>query len=160
MSLTSSYRSSCVLMFSVGLALAVTFLCSSCGDAPPAPASSSTAETVARPSLLLISVDTLRADHMGIYGYRRATTPRIDAWFENGQIFDAAYTTEANTSPSVVSFLTGMLPQDHGVRLLYQKMSSDVTTVADLLGEAGYQTAAVISNIVLTAEAIGRSRIH
>ena len=107
------------------------------------------------PSLLLISIDTLRADHMGIYGYSRPTTPHIDSWFEEGQIYDAAYSTEASTPPSVVSFLTGMLPQEHGVRLFYQKIPPDVVTVADLLCSAGYQTAAVVSNIVLTAEAIG-----
>ena len=114
-----------------------------------------TSDLATRPSLLLISIDTLRADHMGIYGYRRPTTPRIDAWFEGGQVFEAAYSTEANTSPSVVSFLTGLLPQSHGVRLLYQKIPPGVITIADLLREAGYQTAAVVSNLVLTAEAIG-----
>ena len=114
-----------------------------------------TSDPPRRPSLLLISVDTLRADHMGIYGYPRPTTPRIDAWFQGGQVFDAAYSTEANTSPSVVSFLTGLLPQSHGVRLLYQKIPPGVITIADLLGDAGYQTAAVVSNLVLTAEAIG-----
>ena len=111
--------------------------------------------SVPSPSLLLISIDTLRADHMGIYGYPRSTTPQIDSWFEQGQIYERAYSTEANTTPSVMSFLTGMLPQEHGIRLLYQKVSPDITTVADLLREAGYQTAAVVSNIVLTAEAVG-----
>ncbi len=109
----------------------------------------------APPSLLLISVDTLRADHMSIYGYPRPTTPRIEKWFGDAQIFETAYATAANTSPSVVSSLTGLLPQGHGVRLLYQKISPDVVTVADLLGDAGFQTAAVVSNMVLTAEAIG-----
>ena len=111
-----------------------------------------------QPSLLLISVDTLRADHMSIYGYPRRTTPQIEEWFGDAQIFETAYSTAASTGPSVVSSLTGMLPQHHGVRLLYQKIPPDIVTVADLLGDAGYQTAAVVSNMVLTAEAIGLDR--
>ena len=105
--------------------------------------------------LLLVTVDTLRADRVGLYGYDRPTSPRIDEWFDAGTVFEAAYSTDASTSPSVVSMLTGLLPQDHGVRLLYQRLSPAIPTVADWLGESGYQTAAVVSNVVLTAEAIG-----
>jgi arylsulfatase len=117
---------------------------------PPPPA--------ARPgaaSILLVSVDTLRADHLGLYGYRRATSPRIDAWFASGRVYDSAYSTEASTAPSLVSLLTGLLPQQHGVRLLYQRIPDATETVAERLRRAGYQTAAVVSSVVLTAEALG-----
>ena len=106
-------------------------------------------------NILLISVDTLRADHLGLYGYSRQTSPLLDAWFEDGAIYERAYTTEANTAPAMMSCLTGLLPYQHGVRLLYQLADPSIAVVSDYLGAAGYQTAAVVSNIVLTQEAIG-----
>ncbi len=106
-------------------------------------------------NILLITIDTLRADHLGIYGYARPTSTRIDSWFGNSQIYERAYSTEANTTPSVVSMLTGLIPQRHGVRLLFQKISGRILTVPDYLAHAGYQTSAVVSNFVLTAEASG-----
>ncbi|MBW2543319.1 MAG: sulfatase, partial [Deltaproteobacteria bacterium] len=107
--------------------------------------------------ILLITVDTLRPDHLGLYGYERATSPNIDRHFANAAIFERAYATSANTSPSVISILTGQLPHDHGVRKFYQLLSDDVQLVTDLLPDA-YQTAAFVSNIVLTDEAMGIAR--
>jgi arylsulfatase len=104
--------------------------------------------------ILLITVDTLRADHLGIYGYGRETSPEIDRFFLDGTIVERAYSTEANTTPSVVSILTGLLPQDHRVRLLYQLPPEDLRFIPNLLPDA-YQTAAFVANIVLTDEAIG-----
>jgi len=66
--------------------------------------------------VLLISVDTLRPDHMSAHGYGRPTTPQLERWFEAGARFSRAYSTAASTPPGVVSILTGLLPQDHGVR--------------------------------------------
>ncbi len=106
------------------------------------------------PNIVLIVVDTLRADHVGAYGYSRDTTPNIDAWFKDGVRFNAAYATQPSTPVSVASFLTGMLPQEHEVRLFFQKLAPEVKTVADYLGAGGYQTAAVVSNMVLTSEAM------
>ena len=127
--------------------------------AEPKPASgkgtAAWADATGRPSIVLITVDTLRADHLGIYGYNRATSPYIDAWFASGHVYEAAYATEAYTAPSIMSLFTGMLPQQHGVRLLYQKIRDDVATLPDRLRASGYQTAAVVSSIVLTSEAMG-----
>lgn len=108
-----------------------------------------------RPNLILICVDTLRADHMSLYGYERPTTPQIDRWFAEATIFERAYTAEANTTPSVISLLTGQYPQNHGVRLLFQKIPSDLVTLPVLLSKAGYETAGIVSNMVLTSEACG-----
>jgi len=110
---------------------------------------------VPRTNVVLISIDTLRPDHLGLYGYERNTSPNIGRVFSEGTVFDRAYSAESSTGPSVVSFLTGLLPQHHRVRLLYQKIPDDIVTVADLLGEAGYQTCGVVSNMVLCREAIG-----
>jgi arylsulfatase len=99
-------------------------------------------------------VDTLRADHLGLYGYERPTSPNIDRFFGDGAIFERAYSTDANTSPSVISILTGQLPQDHRVRLFYQHVPEATELLPSLLPEV-YQTAAFVSNVVLTREALG-----
>jgi arylsulfatase A-like enzyme len=106
------------------------------------------------PDLVLLSVDTLRPDHLGAYGYDRDTTPNLDAFFAMGRVYPRAYSTSASTAPSVVSLLTGRLPQDHRVRLLYQLVPDEVEVLTDRLPES-YQTAAFVSSIVLTEEAIG-----
>lgn len=104
--------------------------------------------------VVLITIDTLRADHLGIYGYPLETSPRIDEWFGSGRIFERSYSAEARTAPSVASLLSGRHPQDHGIRLFYQLAPEGLELIPDLLPE-GYQTAAFVSNIVLTDEAMG-----
>ena len=104
--------------------------------------------------VLLISVDTLRPDHLGIYGYERPTSPALDARFADAAVFERAYTTEASTPPSTVSLLTGLLPEEHRVRLFYQLLPESTRLLTDRL-PASYQTAAVVSNVVLTDEALG-----
>jgi len=103
----------------------------------------------------LITVDTLRADHLGMYGYSRDTSPNIDRWFADSRVYQRAYATEAATAPSVASILTGRLPQHHRVRLFYQLLGREIPALPDILAGAGYQTAAVVSNLVLTDEAMG-----
>lgn len=114
-------------------------------------------ELTAPRNILLITVDTLRPDHLSLYGYSRATSPSLDRYFANATRYASAYSTEANTSPSVVSILTGLYPARHRVRLFYQRIPSEVHTLPDYLAAAGFQTAAVVSNVVLTGEAIGLS---
>jgi arylsulfatase A-like enzyme len=106
-------------------------------------------------NILLVTVDTLRADHMGIYGYERSTTPQIDRFFaEQGRVFLRAYATSAYTSPSMVSVLTGLLPQDHRVRLFLQLVGKEILLLPEMLPR-DYQSAAIVSNSVLTDEAMG-----
>ncbi len=124
------------------LALAPALL-AGCGPAEP------------RPDIVLISIDTLRADHLGLYGYARPTSPNLDRWFGDALVFEDAYATETATSPSVASLLTGLVPQHHRVRLFYQLLPGDVRTLAERLRDGGYQSAAVVSNVVLTDEAMG-----
>jgi choline-sulfatase len=104
--------------------------------------------------ILLLTVDTLRADHTGPYGYARSTTPRLAAYFEEGRIFERSYATSSYTSASVVSVLSGLLPQDHRVRLFDQLVPETTRIVTDLLPEA-YQAAAFVSNAVLSDDALG-----
>jgi len=104
--------------------------------------------------LVLITVDTLRADHVGLYGYARDTTPELDAFFADGLVYERSYAAEASTPPSVVSLLSGRLPQEHRVRLFYQPLPPGIELLPDALPWR-YRTAAFVSNTVLSEEALG-----
>lgn len=106
-------------------------------------------------NVVLISVDTMRADRLGLYGYQRPTTPNLDRWFgKKGRIYLRSYATEASTTPSVVSMLTGLLPQEHRVRMLVQLVPPELKLLPEMLPEQ-WQTAGFVSNMMLTQEASG-----
>lgn len=106
-------------------------------------------------NIVLISVDTMRADRMGLAGYARSTTPNLDRWFgEKGRNYLRSYSTEASTTPSVVSMLTGLLPQQHRVRMLVQLVPPELRLLPDMLPD-DWQTAGFVSNMMLTTEASG-----
>jgi arylsulfatase len=107
-----------------------------------------------RGDILLISVDTLRTDHMSAYGYPLVTTPQLSRFFREGAIFENAYATSSYTTASMVSVLSGLLPQDHGVRLFDQLLPEGVALITDLLPDA-YQSAAFVSNGVLSHRGLG-----
>ena len=100
-------------------------------------------------SVLLITIDTLRADHLGAYGYRRSTSPRIDALAREGVLFERAYATVPRTTQSVASLLTGLYPKHHRARGLFSVLPAGNTTLAEILKAKGYSTWAVVSNIFL-----------
>ena len=104
--------------------------------------------------IVLITIDTLRADHLGIYGYERPTSPQLERLFHEGAVFERAYATSAYTSASTASLLTGALPQEHGVRLFDQIFPETVPLASELLPEA-YQTAAFISTKILSDKGTG-----
>jgi len=110
-----------------------------------------------RGDIVLITIDTLRPDHMDVYGYSRDTTPEIDRWFASGRVFERAYSTSSYTTASVISILSGLLPQEHGVRLFDQLLDDQCVTITELL-PSSYQTAAFVSNGVLSDKAIGLAR--
>jgi arylsulfatase A-like enzyme len=103
----------------------------------------------APPNLLLVVVDTLRADHLGSYGHVRDTSPRIDALASDGVRFERAYSSAPWTMPSVASILTGRLPSSHGVMRSARALPGRAVTLAERLQQAGYRTGAVTSHIVL-----------
>lgn len=105
----------------------------------------SPAATGPRPDLLLVVVDTLRADHLGCYGHGRDTSPAIDAFAASAVRFEAAYATAPWTMPSVATALTGLHPTVHGVTAL-ARLPDDVPTLAGILARAGYRTGAVVSH--------------
>jgi membrane-anchored protein YejM (alkaline phosphatase superfamily) len=95
--------------------------------------------------LLLITVDTLRADRLGSYGYRSARTPVIDALAATGIRFEQATTPIPRTSPGIASLMTGLWPHHSGSREVAQPIGA-ATTLANVLCEAGYTTLAVSAN--------------
>jgi arylsulfatase A-like enzyme len=99
-------------------------------------------------NVLLLSVDTLRADHLGIYGYTaHPTSPRMDALLASGVRFASAMSQRAATWPSLASVLTGLYPQAHGVTENGYGFPDDLPTLPKLLSGAGYRTAAFLSNM-------------
>jgi tetratricopeptide (TPR) repeat protein len=126
------------------LALAL-FLLSACSK-PEQPAE--------KPPIILISVDTLRSDHLPIYGYANGSTPNIDALRRDGVLYEKAWSHCPLTLPSHTSMLTGLLPTEHGVRnnIGYRFDGSRFKTLAKVLRENGYRTGAAVSSYVLRSE--------
>ena len=98
--------------------------------------------------VILISIDTLRSDHLPAYGYRGVETPNIDAFRRDGILFRNAYSHCPMTLPSHVSILTGLLPTQHGVRdnQGFHFDAAKHPTVASLLRAHGYATGAAVSS--------------
>lgn len=105
-------------------------------------------------NLVLISMDTLRADHVGAYGYERSVTPNIDALAARGVLFENAVAQSSWTRPSHLSMFTGLYPNEHGVRALVdrQRLPADIPTVASELARAGLRTAAFTGGVNVSAE--------
>ena len=120
----------------------------------------------ARPDVVLVTIDTLRADHVGSYGYARPTTPRIDALAGRGVRFSRCYSPAPWTAPAMFALITGVTPASHGivhgqidvaadgggaergkpVPVLQEVLPDDWTTLAEALRDRGYTTAGFSSN--------------
>jgi arylsulfatase A-like enzyme/Tfp pilus assembly protein PilF len=101
--------------------------------------------------VVIISVDTLRADHLPAYGYRGVETPNFDALRKDAVLFENAYSHVPLTLPSHTSLFTGLLPPQHGVRdNLGYALSTGPATLAGYLKSRGYATGAAVSSIVLS----------
>jgi arylsulfatase A-like enzyme/Flp pilus assembly protein TadD len=103
--------------------------------------------------VFLISIDTLRSDHLPVYGYKKVETPNIDAFRADAVLYAHAYSHYPLTLPSHASILTGLLPADHGLRdnTGYQ-LRPDVKTIGQIMGEHGYATGAAVSAFILRHE--------
>lgn len=109
--------------------------------------------------VVLFTVDTWRADRLGVYGYRDAeTTPRLDAWASGAIVFDRAFSQAPWTVPSLASFFTGRYPTELGVFTNETGISAQWQTLAEIFQEAGYATAAFNSHAVLLQEEMGFRR--
>lgn len=97
-----------------------------------------------RPPIIVVDLDTLRADHLGCYGYARDTSPHIDDFATGAARFEWAFSQGPNTPPSQSSILTGLYPTSHGRILDRQTIAPEVETLAESLSAAGYATAAYV----------------
>jgi arylsulfatase A-like enzyme len=137
-----------------GLTIAVAML-GACSPSRPAAHASSPGPRVSAgsgTSVLLITIDTLRADHLGIYGYRRNTSPHIDALGRQGTVFDAAFTFWPKTRGSFVMIHTGRRPSQNGYSRRHPVLLGLNPTIASVLGKAGYLTTAVVDNPNVAAQ--------
>jgi arylsulfatase A-like enzyme len=109
-------------------------------------------------SVVCLVVDTLRADHLGAYGYRlRATSPRLDTWLARARVFERAQATSPWTLPSMASLFTARWPVHHGVRraggeppqVETTALPEALPTLAERLRAAGFDTAAIVNNAFL-----------
>jgi len=109
------------------------------------------------PNIVLITIDTLRADHLGCYGYERNTSPNIDALARRSVLFRTAITPRTKTAPAVASILTGQYPHTHEVRNNRVPLPKKAMTLQEILRDNNYLTAAVLGNYMLKRELSGLS---
>jgi arylsulfatase A-like enzyme len=109
--------------------LAGAALVAACAPAPPA-----------RPSVLLVSIDTLRADHLGLYGYARDTSPFLDRFAAGSLVFEHAWSPCPWTLVAHMTMLTGLYPEQHGVTTGELALAEGIPLLAERLRAAGYQT--------------------
>ena len=115
-----------ILLFAIVLMM---LLLPSCGDGKKI-----------KPHILLITIDTLRRDHVGIYGYPRHTTPYLDELARGGLRFKHAITPVPLTAPSHASILTSLHPITHQLTFNGAQLSNEVQTIAEVLKKNGYYT--------------------
>ncbi len=134
-----SPRRSTALLLAVLLALL-----GACRERQPnqAPAS----PRIARPNVLLVSLDTLRPDHLGCYGYGKPTSPNLDRFAKQCVVFKNCRAQAPWTLPSHMSLFTSMLPTSNGVDSLNKVLAPEIPTLAQLLRDEGYRTAALVNN--------------
>jgi len=102
-------------------------------------------------NIVLISLDTLRADHLGIYGYPRQTSPRIDAFARQSFVFDRTLAPAPSTPPSQMAMMTSLYPGRHGFTGKGDKLAPGIETLAGRLREAGLRTAGFVDGGYLHA---------
>lgn len=103
------------------------------------------------PNVLLISLDTLRPDHLGCYGYARKTSPNLDKLARDGVVFSNCRCQAPWTLPSHMSLFTSTLPTSNGVDGLNKVLPEGFGTLAQYLGDAGYRTAGLVNNAQMRA---------
>ncbi len=101
-----------------------------------------------KPNVLLITIDTLRADHLSAYGYSRKTSPRIDSIAARGILYENAIAQAPNTHPSTAAIVTSRYPSDLGGNP-FKYIPYSAATLAEAFRNAGYRTSAVVSNVWL-----------
>lgn len=133
------------------VALSLIIALTGCGRAAHETQSS---ESYPNAPVIIVSIDTLRADHLPAYGYKGVETPAIDAFRKDAMLFQHAYSHVPLTLPSHVSMLTGLLPPENGVRnnIGFRLDTAKHITIPQLLKAKGYATGAAVSAYVLRGD--------
>ncbi len=100
-------------------------------------------------NILMVGVDTLRANHLGTYGYDKPTSPKIDAFFESAVVFEDAHSSSSWTLPSFASVMTSVYSSTHNCWQFDDALAPEFTTLAESLRDAGNQTGAVVSHMLM-----------
>ncbi len=111
-------------------------------------------KNAAKPDVFLVTIDTLRADHIHCYGYENIQTPALDGLAKDGIRFTHAFTPSPITNTSHTSILTGLLPSSHGVTDFAVPLAPSHPTLAALLKKNGYHTAAFIGAVILDSKTL------
>jgi len=140
-----------LLISNITMAVVLAIASLGCQKTPPPPGAQASRDIdLAGANVLLITLDTTRADRIGAYGYAQAETPRLDVLASEGVLFETAVTPTAFTLPSHSSIMTGLYPPFHGVRLNGGVALADVhVTLAERLAASGYRCGAVVGAFVL-----------
>jgi glucan phosphoethanolaminetransferase (alkaline phosphatase superfamily) len=102
--------------------------------------------TIENPNIILITLDTVRPDHLSLYGYEDKTSPNLDSLAENSVVFENAYSPTSWTLPAHASLFTGKFPSNHNAVKRHQFLDDEHQTLAELLIENGYSTAGFVGS--------------
>lgn len=127
----------------LGLALALVW--NGLGESLLHPVRASESASSGRPNIILVVLDTVRADHFSSYGYSRPTTPNLDRLAQQGVLFENAIAPSSWTLPSHASIFTGLLPHQHGANTSHP-LQGQPRTLAEILTASGYETANFFAN--------------
>lgn len=105
-----------------------------------------------KPDIILVSIDTLRPDHLGTYGYSRDTSPFIDSLAETGTVFEQAFSPSPWTLPSHTTMLTGSLPQHHGAIEDHSSIPTKLPILQGHLKKHGYQTMGAVATMFVSSK--------
>ena len=104
------------------------------------------------PNVIIISLDTVRADHLGSYGYLRDTMPNVDKLAKQGVLFENAFSQAPWTLPTMASIHTSLYPSEHGALTVYSKLNENFVTIAEYLYNNFYKTIGVISQPFVSSQ--------
>jgi arylsulfatase A-like enzyme len=104
------------------------------------------------PNIILISIDTLRPDHLSLYGYSLNTSPNLDEFAKDAVVFNNAITAGGSSLLSIASIFTGKYVSNHNASVLNQKLDSKETTLAEILKAKGYNTAGFTTSVYTKAK--------
>lgn len=117
-----------------------------------APREAGSVAAPSRPNILWVVWDTVRADHMSLYGHSKATTPKLERWAAGARVFGNALSAANTTLSSHASMFTGLLPSQHGADASNRWLADELETVAERLGAVGYRSYLWSANPHISAE--------